>query len=452
MPAARLPDGESQRLAAVYGLRLLDGPPDERFDRITRLASRLLNVPLVNISLIDRERQYNLSHHGSAAQQHDRSSSFCSHAILENKPLIVPDARLDARFANNPLVTNEPHIRFYAGEPLATPDGSLVGALCILDSKPRVPSAEDIQILHDLAKLAEKELTVEDAKAAFEAQKEAQEMLRLSEARFREVVDIPGKFVWETDLDGHIRYISDRVSEVMGRSQEELIDRTLFESALPDDARVASAKFFFALQKAQRFSDLEFRCEPRSGETIWLSARGAPMQALNGEVIGYRGFCEDVTERKHIQDELIAAKEVAESANRSKSEFLANMSHEIRTPMNAVVGMTGLLLGTDLNVEQRNYAQTIRQSADTLLTIISDILDFSKIESGKLELENHPFDLAVLAEEAVDCVGLQASEKGLELYWTLGPGPAGGPARRHHPFAADPGQPAFKCCPLHLAG
>jgi PAS domain S-box-containing protein len=220
--------------------------------------------------------------------------------------------------------------------------------------------------------------------------------------------------------------VSDRVGEVLGRNQEQLKGRNFFENLLPEDAATASAKFFFAAQKGQRFSDLEFRCRTHDGSIVWLSARGAPMYDLGGKLIGYRGFCEDVTERKHIQEEFIAAKESAESANRSKSEFLANMSHEIRTPMNAVVGMTGLLLGTDLNVEQRNYAQTIRQSADTLLTIISDILDFSKIESGKLELENHPFGLAVLAEESVDCVALQASEKGLELHWHIAPEVAAG--------------------------
>ena len=426
MPAASLASHESQRLAALYGLRLLDSPSDERFDRITRLATRLLNVPISTVSLVDRDRQFNLSQQGWNLTELPRALSFCAHSIQEKKQSVVPDAKVDLRFAENPYVTGEPHIRFYAGEPLATPDGSLVGALCIYDHKPRVPSDKELQMLHDLAYLAQKELTREDARSIFEMQKQAQTMVRLSEGRFREVVDIPGKFVWETDLKGHIIYVSEQAAHLLGRSTQELKGHGLFESAVEGDAGLAAARFLSSMANRERFSDLEFRCEPREGELVWLSARGAPMLGLDGNMVGFRGFCEDVTERTRIQDELIGARDVAESANKSKSEFLANMSHEIRTPMNAVVGMTGLLLGTDLNVEQRNYAQTIRQSADTLLTIISDILDFSKIESGKMELENHPFELAVLAEESVDVVALQAAEKGLELYYQIAPGlPAG---------------------------
>ena len=422
MPAASLASHESQRLAALYGLRLLDTAPDERFDRVTRLAARLLNVPMATISLVDRDRQFNLSNYGLELKEHPRKHSFCAHAILEKKALLVPDTSVDPRFADNPLVAGPPHVRFYFGEPLATPDGSLVGTLCVYDLTPRVPSEDEMEALHDLAELAEKELTREDARSVFEMQKQAQTMVRLSDSRFREVVDIPGKFVWECDLKGKLLYVSEQAADLLGRPVQELRGTGLIDHAVPEDLEDARAKFRAALEKHERFHDLEFRCEPREGDLLWLSARGAPMQGLDGGVVGYRGFCEDVTARRNIQEELIAARDVAESANRSKSEFLANMSHEIRTPMNAVVGMTGLLLGTDLNVEQRNYAQTIRQSADTLLTIISDILDFSKIESGKMELENHPFELAVLAEESVDVVALQAAEKGLELYYQIEPG------------------------------
>jgi len=420
--SAPISPNEAQRLEALRALNLLDTPPEERFDRITRLAARVLNVPMASVVLVDENRSFFKSRIGIDSPEIPRADSFSPYTILENKQMVIPDAKLDERFADNPGVLGKPYIRFYVGDPIAAQDGSLVGALCVMDHQPRVPSAEDLAVLHDLALLAQIELNHGELTSAYKVQQQTGDKLRASEERFRDVVDVPGKFLWEVTLDGKIQFISERVKELLGFTGEEMKQKSFFEHVVPDDAAIASAKFYLAAQKGQRFNELEFRMKAKGAEPIWMAARGAPMLGADGKtLVGYRGICEDITERRQIQQEVIAAKETAESANKAKSEFLANMSHEIRTPMNAIVGMTGLLLGTSLNSEQRDYAQTIRSSADTLLTIISEILDFSKIESGKLELEDHPFDLPIVVEEAVDCVALQCGEKGIDLFWTIAP-------------------------------
>ena len=158
MTKPRVPDNEDERLAELISLDILDREADERFDRITRLAQRLFDVPSVLITLIDRDRNWYLSTQGYDVKQSPREESFCAHAILGDDLLVVPDATLDPRFFDNPSGVADPGVRFYAGATITGPRGMKLGTLCVFDDKPRELSAEDAGSLQDLAGMVEGEI------------------------------------------------------------------------------------------------------------------------------------------------------------------------------------------------------------------------------------------------------------------------------------------------------
>lgn len=162
MIAAPIPANEAERLADLRALKILDTPPEERFDRIVRLATRVYDVPIAYIALIDADRQWFKAKCGLQEESTGRGISFCGHTIVHGGPLIVPDTHLDERFRDNPLVVNPPHIRFYAGHPLNGPSGRCVGTLCLASPSPRTLSTAEQATFAQLAALAEHELNMVD--------------------------------------------------------------------------------------------------------------------------------------------------------------------------------------------------------------------------------------------------------------------------------------------------
>jgi diguanylate cyclase (GGDEF)-like protein len=155
---APIPPTESQRIRVLRSLDVLDSVPEERFDRITRIARRMFGVPMAMVSLVDERRQWFKSMQGIEIRETPRDISFCGHAVGDDMPLVVPDATIDERFHDNPLVLKDPSVRFYAGIPLRS-NGSPVGTLCIVDREPRAFPDEEFAALADLAAMVEEELT-----------------------------------------------------------------------------------------------------------------------------------------------------------------------------------------------------------------------------------------------------------------------------------------------------
>lgn len=165
MIKASLPDNEQERLALLHAMLLLDTPPEQRLDKIVEFAAAEFNVPICLISLVDSERQWFKAKIGLDACETARDISFCAHALHSEQILLVPDALLDARFHDNPLVSGPPHIRFYAGAPLACKDGLVIGTLCLIDTVPRTLDTVEQAILGSLRELAVLELTSPRAEA-----------------------------------------------------------------------------------------------------------------------------------------------------------------------------------------------------------------------------------------------------------------------------------------------
>ena len=230
-----------------------------------------------------------------------------------------------------------------------------------------------------------------------------------------ELVPVARNIVLENMSDAVIVTDAQHRITDLNPAAERLIGRKLSDLKGQNSMRAAPA---FA-DVIQRFYNLTAAHEelalPRDGELHYYDLNISSLPAQHGSAAGRLVVLRDVTERKQVMQDMEQAKAAAESANEAKSSFLAIMSHEIRTPMNAIIGMTSLLLDTDLTPEQLDYVETVRSSSDALLTIINDILDFSKIEAGKLELERQPFDLRECIETAMDLVTPRATEKGLDL-------------------------------------
>jgi PAS domain S-box-containing protein len=250
--------------------------------------------------------------------------------------------------------------------------------------------------------------------------------LRESERLHRALIENTGEGIVFADLSERFTFANPSAEALFGVGPGELEGRSLGEFTSPETFAIIKSQTEQRRQGAKGSYPIEI-LRP-DGQVRMILITGTPQFNDKGELTGTFGIFRDFTEKYRAEEELRQhaeqlriAKDAAEEASRAKASFLAVMSHEIRTPMNGVIGMTSLLLETPLTPEQREFAEAVRRSGESLLAILNDILDFSKIESGRIELEQHPFSLTSCVEEGMELFASRAAEKGVELVEIIEP-------------------------------
>jgi PAS domain S-box-containing protein len=401
-----------RRLAALRELAIVDTPPEERFDRITRLAARVLDVPCACIAFVDADREWHKSQVGIDVTEVARPDSLCNHAIGGGATLVVPDVATDPRFADKPMVAKE-GLRFYAAEPVRAHGGEVVGALCVAGRQPRDLAAEERADLRALAGTIETELRAVDLRHALAAQRESEEIIQtILRASVTEVVGF--------DSGGRITFANPAATTTLGWSLEEMlgeIGHDLFHHSHPDGSHYPREECPMSrvLREGEvvHLDDVFWR---RDGSSFPVESLTAPLKR-EGDIVGAVTTFHDIRDRREI--------------DKLKDEFASVMSHELRTPLTSIRASLGLLADTEgLPPEAVRLVATGLANAERLERILNDILDLERLESGAMKLELRDHDVAALVDGATRLVEPAAVAAGVELRVNVRPSKVRGDADR----------------------
>eukprot|EP00850_Spirogloea_muscicola_P011535 SM000072S21169 [mRNA] locus=s72:106091:114236:+ [translate_table: standard] len=443
---APFPSNEDFRLQVLRNYNLLDTVPEPRYDRLTALAGKLFQCPVALVSLVDSKRQWFKSNVGlPGVTETDRCSSFCAYTLLPAKKpcLIVRNATKDSRFNQNPLVTGAPHIRFYAGAPLLTSGGFVLGSLCVIDFKPREFSQQEEDLLLSLAQLVV--LEIEKHTQQLELQRMQAEKFEEDKKGLLLAIDAFSEGLVLCDLSQKgqpIVFVNEGWEKITGYTLKESVGLhcgSFLQGPLTDQATVAILKVACMEGRSASVEIINYR---KDGTPFWNWLRIRPVITSNGTIVNgssmdlnkryYFGILSDCTVRreKELQLEKMRLAEVAKLASaKAKRQFVANISHEIRTPMNAIIACSQLLQDTcNLSSDQLELSMMIHGSGQQLLSLINDILDFSKasrrlstgfLDAHKMELQLKEFDIMSCLDFCMEMLVLRCQKKGLDLSYNI---------------------------------
>jgi PAS domain S-box-containing protein len=410
-----IPADEGERLTVLRQYGILDTPPEAMFDRITRVLTRQLDVPIALISLVDESRQWFKSSVGLDAPETPRELAFCAHAIMGKDIMVVPDATADGRFAHNPLVTDTPNIRFYAGAPLTTKSGHNLGTLCVIDTTPRKLTddqydtlAELSQIIIDLLDLREKAMRVIKSEHAARLMaermvKENASALIESNQRFRDITDhIPG-IVYQFRLDAagnrSIPYVSPTVKSILGFEPKAIMDDALvlLNAVVPEDRNAFETSIRRSYQTLAPW-EWEGRARKASGEIAWFRGTSTPRRLADGSVL-WNGLILDQSDLRETQNQLRQAQKME-----AVGQLTGGVAHDFNNILAIIQGNNEMLADVVGNSQENVLAihRATRRAAD----LTQHLLAFSR----RQPLNPRPIELATLIADIAKLLGRSLGE------------------------------------------
>lgn len=399
---AALPPQEVQRLQTLQSYAVMDTPNESSFDDLVQLASHICQTPMALVSLIDEQRQWFKSRVGLDAPETPREMAFCAHAILQPDELLqVRDAQQDPRFADNPLVTGEPHIRFYAGMPLVTSTGHALGTLCVIDRMPRELNPAQHQALCVLGRQV---MTLLELRRTL-AQRDHERTLNRTLARA--VEQSPVSIVM-ANLNGDIEYVNPQFETLTGYTLGEVLGRNPRFLQSGDKSAEEYADLWQTLTAGDTWRG-EFRNKKKDGTLFWEQASISPVLGAAGLVTHYVAVKEDITERRRIETQLRAKNEDLKS-------FTYSVSHDLKAPLRGITGYAQELLRKhqDGMGERALFCLSqINTAAKNLDQLIDDLLQYSRLDADTPTAA--PFQLEALVHRLLQEHTLTLAEQGIKL-------------------------------------
>ncbi|ELR72395.1 hypothetical protein C900_01551 [Fulvivirga imtechensis AK7] len=407
MKISPIPENEKERLAAIRRYHILDTENEQDFDDIVHLAALVCNTSMALITLLDEDRQWFKARKGLNLKETPRDISFCAHAIHYNDIFMVEDALLDDRFADNPLVSGEPNIRFYAGMPLVTTDGYKLGTLSVLDNKPGKLNDEQLDSLRKLAKQVVNLLNLKyNILLLRESNKKIEQLERIKAEKSIQYAEEKYHQIFQNSLEGifqatpmwRLLMANPSMVKMFGfKTSDEMITTIAdFSQLLYADPQKRS---YFASQLKTKGAakSVEIKVKKKSNKTLWVRANIHTVKDDEGSILHYEGTLEDITERKQAEERLKVQFEELQKTNHELDRFVYSVSHDLRAPLTTLSGLINIAELEELSPSHQQYLQMMRSCISRLDYFIKDILNYS--QNSRVDIQNEQINFYKLLNE-----------------------------------------------------